>query len=56
MLSCVFVGSLSTVQDKLEHFLTRTRADELMISTPIFDHQKRLRSIELLAELGHSFG
>lgn len=56
MLSCAFVGSPSTVQSKLENFLARTRADELMISTPIFDHQKRLRSIELLAEVGITLG
>ena len=30
------------------------RADELMISMPIFEHQKRLRSIELLAELSRN--
>ena len=56
MLSCAFVGSPDTVHVKLEQFLARTRADELMISAPIFDHQKRLRSIELLAELGRSLG
>jgi luciferase family oxidoreductase group 1 len=56
MLSCAFVGSPATVQYKLEQFLARTQADELMISTPIFDHQKRLRSIELLATIGHSIG
>lgn len=54
MLSCAFVGSPATVQGKLEQFLARTQTEELMISTPIFDHQKRLRSIELLANLGHS--
>lgn len=56
MLSCAFVGSPATVQYKLEQFLARTQADELMISTPIFDHQKRLRSIELLATIGHAIG
>jgi luciferase family oxidoreductase group 1 len=54
MLSCAFVGSPATVKDKLEQFLTRTHAEELMISMPIFDHQKRLKSIELLAKLGHT--
>ena len=54
MLSCAFVGSPATVHAKLDMFLERTRADELMVSVPIFEHQKRLRSIELLAELGRS--
>jgi luciferase family oxidoreductase group 1 len=56
MLSYAFVGSPATVHGKLEQFLARTHASELMISTPIFDHQKRLGSIELLAKLGHSLG
>lgn len=56
MLSCAFVGSPETVHGKLEQFIARTRADELMISAPVFDHQKRLRSIELLAEIGRSLG
>ena len=56
MLSCAFVGSPETVHGKLEQFLARTQADELMISAPIFDHQKRLRSLELLAEIGRSLG
>jgi len=56
MLSCAFIGSPQTVQAKLDKFLARTRADELMVNVPIFEHQKRLRSIELLAELGHSLG
>ena len=56
MLSCAFVGSPDTVHGKLEQFLARTRADELMINAPIFDHQKRLHSIELLAGLGRSLG
>ena len=56
MLSCAFVGSPETVHGKLEQFLARTQVDELMISAPIFDHQKRLRSLELLAEIGRSLG
>ena len=56
MLSCAFVGSSDTVHNKLEQFLTRTHADELMISMPIFNQQKRLRSIELLANIGKNLG
>jgi len=56
MLSCAFVGSPSTVRDKLERFLLRTRANELMISAPIFEHDKRIKSIELLAEIGQCLG
>lgn len=52
MLSCSFVGSPETVHGKLDQFLERTLADELMISMPIFEHQKRLKSVELLAGIG----
>ena len=31
-------------------FVERTGADELMITSQIFDHQARLRSFEILAE------
>jgi luciferase family oxidoreductase group 1 len=44
-------GSPSTVKAALEAFVERTGADELMIASQIFDHQKRLRSYELLAGL-----
>ena len=45
------VGSPQTVQRALEDFVALTRADELMITSHIFDHAARLRSYEILAEL-----
>lgn len=45
------VGSRETVQRRLESFITRTGADELMITAQIFDHAARLRSFEIVAEL-----
>jgi luciferase family oxidoreductase group 1 len=50
-LSCTFVGSTATVRDRLSNFVSRTGADELMISGPIFEHQARLRSFELTSGL-----
>lgn len=44
-------GSPSTAKAAIEAFVERTGADELMIASQIFDHQKRLRSYELLAGL-----
>jgi luciferase family oxidoreductase group 1 len=52
MLACSFVGSPDTVRRELQAFVLRTGADELMVSAAIFDHDARLRSYELLAELG----
>lgn len=51
MLACSIVGSPATVARGIERFLQRTRADELMIVSDVFDHQKRLHSYQLIAEL-----
>jgi luciferase family oxidoreductase group 1 len=49
MLSRSFVGSPSTVRDRLDAFVAETQADELIVASAIYDHAKRLRSYELLA-------
>ena len=51
MLACSFVGSSETVRAGLLEFVERTGVDELMVASAIYDHQARLRSYELLAEL-----
>jgi luciferase family oxidoreductase group 1 len=49
-LACSFVGSPDTVRRGLEGFIARTGADELIVSTAVFDRGARMRSCELLAE------
>ncbi len=44
------VGSPATVRAKLAPLLAATKADELMVTTMIFDHDARKRSYELLAQ------
>ena len=51
MLACTIVGGPATVRAGLQKFVERTRADELMIVSDIFDPQKRLRSFEIIAEV-----
>jgi luciferase family oxidoreductase group 1 len=51
MLAYSFIGSAESVKSDIEQFLEQTGADELMVSTYIFDHQQRIRSYELLAEV-----
>ena len=51
MLSCSAVGSADTVQRGIESFIEATEADELMVTSQIFDHGARLRSYEILAGL-----
>ena len=50
-LSCAVVGAPDTVRRGLDDFVRRTGADELMITANIFDHAKRSRSFEIVAEL-----
>jgi luciferase family oxidoreductase group 1 len=45
------VGSKETVARKLEEFLERTKADEVMVNAFVYDHAKRLRSYEIIAEI-----
>jgi luciferase family oxidoreductase group 1 len=45
------VGSPETAAAKLEKFLADTKADELIVSTPVHDFDARLRSIEYFAGL-----
>ncbi|APR87080.1 Bacterial luciferase family protein [Minicystis rosea] len=51
MLSCVAVGSAATVRRDIEAFLARTGADELMVTSMMFDPQACQRSYEILAEV-----
>ncbi len=49
MLRYAFIGSPETLKRTLGAFLRETQADEIMITAPIFDHEKRKRSYELVA-------
>jgi luciferase family oxidoreductase group 1 len=51
VLSCSAIGSPQTVARELQAFLDRTGADELMITSQIYDHAARLRSYELTAQV-----
>jgi luciferase family oxidoreductase group 1 len=50
VLSCSAIGDAAKVKDKIEAFVERTGADELMITSQIYDHRARLRSYEIVAE------
>src|SRR5580704_5946571 len=47
----VFVGSARTVRDRLMPLVDETKADEVMITSMIYDHTARRHSYELLAEI-----
>jgi alkanesulfonate monooxygenase SsuD/methylene tetrahydromethanopterin reductase-like flavin-dependent oxidoreductase (luciferase family) len=44
------VGSAGTVKNRLLALAESTRADELMITTMLYDHAARRHSYELLAD------
>jgi alkanesulfonate monooxygenase SsuD/methylene tetrahydromethanopterin reductase-like flavin-dependent oxidoreductase (luciferase family) len=45
------IGGRETVRQRLEAFVARTEADELMISSHIHDHAARVHSYEIVASL-----
>jgi luciferase family oxidoreductase group 1 len=49
-LSCSVIGSPKTVREGIAAFVAETRADELMITAQIYDHEARLRSLTLTRE------
>ena len=51
MLSCSVVGSPDTVRRGIQELAERTTADELIVAAAIYDHQARLHSYEILAEV-----
>lgn len=55
ILSCSAIGGPDKVKDEVDAFIARTQADELMITSQIFDHAARLRSYEIVANLHENF-
>jgi luciferase family oxidoreductase group 1 len=51
VLSCSAIGNKDTVRHAMQAFITQTGADELMLTSGIFDHTARLRSYEIVAEM-----
>lgn len=49
VLSCSAIGSPATARASVDAFVRRTGADELIVTSQIYDQQARIRSFELLA-------
>jgi alkanesulfonate monooxygenase SsuD/methylene tetrahydromethanopterin reductase-like flavin-dependent oxidoreductase (luciferase family) len=52
--SISIVGSPATVRADLDAFIERTRPDELIVVSHIYDHAARLRSYEIVAGIASS--
>jgi alkanesulfonate monooxygenase SsuD/methylene tetrahydromethanopterin reductase-like flavin-dependent oxidoreductase (luciferase family) len=49
MLARSIIGSPETVRSGIEALVAETGADELIVVSDVYDHAKRLRSFELIA-------
>jgi luciferase family oxidoreductase group 1 len=54
VLSHAVVGSPARVHRGLDDFLARTRPDELIVASQMYDHGARLRSYEIVADIQRS--
>ena len=52
ILRCSAVGDPAAVADAMAAFIARTGADELMLVCSVFDHAKRVHSLEIAAQAG----
>jgi alkanesulfonate monooxygenase SsuD/methylene tetrahydromethanopterin reductase-like flavin-dependent oxidoreductase (luciferase family) len=50
-MSCSAIGSPDNVLEKTRQFIAKTGADELMITSQIYDHTARLRSYEIVGAM-----
>jgi luciferase family oxidoreductase group 1 len=53
VLAASAIGSTTTVRARIDEFVERTKADELIVTANVYDHRARLRSYELLIEAVH---
>ena len=49
VLACTMVGTADKIRQQVTDFIAKTGADELMITSQIYDHQARLHSYEIVA-------
>ncbi len=51
MTACSFVGSKATLAVEIKKFIEYSRVDELMISSAIFDHNDKMKSLRIIKEV-----
>ncbi|MFV5692836.1 LLM class flavin-dependent oxidoreductase [Flavobacterium sp. LT1R49] len=51
MTACSFVGNKEKLTTELQQFIAYSQIDELMITSPIFNHQEKLKSLRLMKEV-----
>jgi luciferase family oxidoreductase group 1 len=56
MLAIAFIGGPSPLSEQFESFIAQTQVDEIMVTSHIYDHDARLRSYEIVAQVLNSLG
>lgn len=56
VLSCTAIGTAQKVLSEMQAFAVKTEADELMLTSQIYDHQSRLKSYKITATAALSTG
>jgi alkanesulfonate monooxygenase SsuD/methylene tetrahydromethanopterin reductase-like flavin-dependent oxidoreductase (luciferase family) len=51
MIAYTFIGGPEKVKKELDYFIEKTKVDELMVATAIYQHEARLHSYEILGQL-----
>jgi luciferase family oxidoreductase group 1 len=51
MTACTFTGNKEQLTQDLKKFINYAKVDELMATSPIFDHQAKLKSIQITKEV-----
>lgn len=51
MMKYAFFGSQQAVEEQTKQFIQETAVDEVIVSSHIFEHQDRLKSYELFAQV-----
>jgi luciferase family oxidoreductase group 1 len=51
MIAYTFIGGPEKVKRELDYFIEKTKVDELMVATAIYQHEARLHSYEILGQL-----
>ena len=51
MTACSFVGSKEKLVTELKQFIDYTKIDEIMITSPIFSHDDKLKNIRIMKEV-----
>ena len=49
VLACTMVGTADKIRQQVNEFIAKTEADELMITSQIYDHRARLHSYDIVA-------